>query len=590
MFRLTIQDEEAELGSKSRIQLSRLILDLEDFSRRGILFSNTIKLPYTKKNDRLCGYPSRLSSNNTAFEVNQTYTLSYRNSIISYGSVVLKGFDRKDGISIQLAEGYSFWSHIGKSMLNDLNLFDFDFVFNNANLIALEPKTSSIWLNAYADWTNEPIIHAGEDCFIRPFYRYRLLINEIIRQAGYTVDETNVPTLTNYDNIGLSSNGGKFFVTDLKILFEGVGVAAGNVDFADGAVDFNASGSTSFAGTVLTNADYKTSYALKGWVVSNFDTQIIFQYTVGASTKTEVLVIPKGRTYVNFRTDEIGIGGLTAVIPSNELLFEDVMIYACINESDIFAVDGDFEGPGHTAIFDGYQVLSDYNLPDQTQAVFFKNLLKMLFLKCDVNEQKKEIKLSYFPDILSSNNSFDLSGKVVRYPPITSGDVYGRLNVMRYENDTLVDPALGSAFFSVQSENAPPTKVFISVPEFSASREFANGENSIQEIVYDTVGLKRVVIKDRIVEFNEGVSINYTANLAGVSMQRLYSANYVNFIESTKRERVINAQVLLNYNDFRTISNKPIVYIADQKSYFLVTEISGWEEAELTNIKMIKFL
>lgn len=591
MYKLFIADEEAELSRKSRIQLSRLILDLEDISKRGIVFSNTIRLPFSAKNDKVCGYPSRLSSNNQAFEVNQTYLLFYKDTILSTGSVVLKECDVKEGITIQLAEGYSFWSQIGKSLMIDLNLFSYDFVFNNANLIALEPKTSSIWLNAYADWTNEPIIHAGEDCFIRPFYRYRLLINEIVEQAGYTLDETNLTDLTNYDNIGLSSNGPKFFVTDLKRRFQDETIAAGNIDISVGSSEFfYASGSTTLATDTLTNNDYKTSYALKGWVVSNFETSIVFQYTLGAITKSETLIIPIGRTYLSFRTDEIGIGSDTILILANEVTFEDVRIYSCVNESDIFAVEGAFEGPSHTAIFDGWQVLSDQNLPDQTQATFFKNLLKMLFLKCDINEQKKEIKLSYFPDILSTNNAFDLTGKIVKDPPLTSGSTYGRLNIMQYVNDVEIDPALGAAYFSVQSENAQPKKDFLTIPEFSASREFTNGENSIFELVYDTVNLKRNVIKDRIVEFNPGVSIDYTANLAGVSMQRLYSANYVDFIESTKRERVLSAKVLLNYNDFRTLSNKPIIYDGNLQSYFLVTEISGWEVGEFTNIKLIKFL
>jgi len=148
MYRLTINDEDVELDGKTSILLSKKLFDLEDISERGIKFTNAFTLPATNLNDALLGYPSRLASNNLAFENNQPYILHDENNIVSVGSVVIKSYDEKKGIKIQLAEGYNFWSVAGKTLLQDLILHDHDFAFTTANMNTLKTKGSSVFLTA----------------------------------------------------------------------------------------------------------------------------------------------------------------------------------------------------------------------------------------------------------------------------------------------------------------------------------------------------------------------------------------------------------------------------------------------------------
>ena len=48
-------------------------------------------------------------------------------------------------------------------------------------------------------------------------------------------------------------------------------------------------------------------------------------------------------------------------------------------------------------------------------------------------------------------------------------------------------------------------------------------------------------------------------------------------------------EVFLNYNQFVTIQNNPLIYNRDLESYFLVTDISDFERDELTKLKTIKY-
>ena len=215
MFNLQIDSENVELDGRVKLQMSRLILDLADISKRGIKISNTLTLPFTKKNDRLTGYPSRLNSNNLAFENNPSYTLTESNNIASTGDVIIKSFDEKTGIKIQLAEGYDFWRLLGRLRMLDLDLFQYDEVFNTTTFDVLKNKTSSIWLWALTHDSDDPAETTLKSLqHSRPQYRTKRLIDEIIAQAGFDVDYTNVVDNTIFDDMGLMSNTSNFSVSD----------------------------------------------------------------------------------------------------------------------------------------------------------------------------------------------------------------------------------------------------------------------------------------------------------------------------------------------------------------------------------------
>ena len=184
MFSLLINGESAELDQRVSIQLSKIYLDLSDLSKRGLNFTNAFSLPFTSVNDRLTGYPSRLASDNQAFEENQTYQLIGEGGLISAGNVVIDSFDDKKGIKIQLAEGYGFWSTLGKKLLNDLIVHDQDFEFNDTNMDALKARTTSIFITALHSSTggaNNTTALFNYD-YTRPCYYFRNVLEKIISE------------------------------------------------------------------------------------------------------------------------------------------------------------------------------------------------------------------------------------------------------------------------------------------------------------------------------------------------------------------------------------------------------------------------
>jgi hypothetical protein len=588
MFNLQINNENVELSDKTKLQLHMLVLNASDISQRGITISNALTLPFSKKNDRLTGYPSRLNSNNLSFETNSKFILLDQNRIISTGNVIIKSFDEKTGIKIQLAEGYNFWSYINSNRLFDLDLNSFDVTFSAANFTALSNKTTSPFLWGLSASHSDISENALQDLvYSRPSYRMRILLDQIISQAGYTVDYTNLFTQTKIDDLGFISNARDFSVTDYKRSWSNSAIASGDISQSSGSLDFSLAGNALLSGNNLINQLYATSYVIKGEITAVRSCVITITYVIGSETLIEAIPINKGVNKINYKTESVNVGGSTVFNVSDDVTFNNVRIYSHINESDIVEIVGNW-GVG-TSILDGFQMLTDYNLPSMTQGQLFKAMISHLFLKVDIDELKKEIVITSFKDVLSQNNSIDLSGKLEKYPSFSSGNSYARINTMSFNNDESISSELGTQYFTILNENAKPSKSFVNISEFSASNDVYYDDLTNQNTMIHTpiyTNDSRESILDRIFEFVDGDGITYSCVFGGIGFKH---NEYTSFIESTKRERTANANVLLNSSDYKKIKSKPVVYFSDIESYFLILKISGFEVGDFTKVQMIKY-
>ena len=579
MYRLFIDNEEVEVNSKGLIQLSKMLIDLEDLSLRGINITNTLNLPFTQKNDRLTGYPSRLSSNNLAFESRKEYTLFDQSGIISRGNVIIKSFDDKKGIKIQLAEGSNFWNEAGSQLLDDLILHEDDFVFTTANMNALKVKSSSVFLTALHSATgsaNDTALVSYD--YTRPCYNFRVVLDKIVNQLGYVIDYTNTLELTDLLNIGCLSNAEKFLVSDYKVRFQNIN-QNGAIVYTGATSVFSKAGNVTQSGSNLTNATYKTSYVIKGFINAVRSSEITFNI----DGNREIINIPAGRSLLNFRTDSIEVGKDVSINFSDLVTLEDVYIYSAIDENDIFKVDGSIS-------VDNFLVLADYNLPEQTQKQFIKNLIKANFLDFTIDENNKVFSLRYLPDILDVNRASDFSQKVERYFEVKAGKVYGQLTTLSYNNDDNIAISRGTAYISIKNENAPENKEILSFKDYSASLEIdASGENVLVANIYDTVTNERQSVRDRLLFFNEVGAFGFNAVFTAISWQRLYAKHYVRFIQATQRERVIQFDAFINDLDFRNLQDNPLIYVDFLQSVFLVTEIDGFDSVNKCKLKCIKY-
>lgn len=579
MYRLLIDNEAVELKSNQKIQLNKLLIDLTDISLRGINYTNSFTLPFTQKNDRLTGFPSRLSSDNLSFETRKTYVLSDSSTILSRGNVIVESFDDKDGIKIQLAEGSSFWNVAGSKLMQDLSLHANDFEFTTTNMDALKVKTPSVFLTALHSATDAATGTALTNYnATRPCYRFDILLGKIIEELGYTVDYTNIFQKTDLLNLGCLSNAEKFYVSDFKRRFQNVS-QLGNINYAPATTIFTRTGNVSQTGSSLNNATYETSYVIKGFVQSPINTQINLQ----VNGDTEVVNVPKGRSFINFRSDAIEIGSSFIINFPTTILLIDCYVYSAINEASIFKADS-------TLSVGGFLVLADYNLPKQTYKQFIKNIIKLNFLDFTINESKKEITFKYVPDIINTNNVVDFSKKVERYFEVKGGSIYGQISIFKYNNYSNINEDRGSAFINVVNENAPNVKDVLVIDEFSASQEITvSGNNILLVDIYTPSEFKRESVRDRIVLFKEEGAFGFNATFTGVTWQRLYSKHYVNFVQSTTRERMIEFSAFINNLDFRTLQRNPLIYVDFLQSIFLVTEISGFERGKKCKLKCIKY-
>ena len=577
MYRLRINGELTDLDNKTRLQLNKLLVDLKDLTKRGINFTNAVTLPDTGKNRRLTGYPNRLASSNQSFETRQDYQLLDESTIISTGKVVIKEYNPKRGIKVQLAEGYDFWNDAGSKLLNDLELHAFDFTFTTANMNAKKSKASDVFISALHSATGNTTDTALSSYqYTRPCYYWKRLLDLVAEDLGYSIDYGDTLTLTELNSVGNLSNTEKFFVSDFKRRFQNVN-QNGNIDYTNASSVFSKSSpSTTQAGSTLTNGTYKTSYVIKGQVTSAIETQISF-------SNGDRIAIPKGTSFINYRTDELEISSNFVISFDSEISLDDVYIYSAINEADIFEVDGAIS-------IDNYLVLADYNLPNQTFKQFIKIILSLFFMDIDINNDKKEITLRYLPDIISTNNVSDYSKKVIRNAPYTAGKLYGRLSIFSYQNDDEINEDFGKAFVNIPNENAPETKSIIGINEYSASNEIeVSGESVVSVPIYNTSESKRESVRDRIVYFNEVGSFGINATFSQISWQRLYANHYLDFVQATKRERVSKLNAYLTNTDYRTIQRSPIIYIDWMEATFLVTEIKGFEKNRTCILQVIKY-
>ena len=591
MFKLQINGENVELNSKESFKLFLVNLLLNDFSKRGITISNQVNLPLSSLSQKSILFPGHINSNNKSFEERQKYTLTLNQNIVSTGTVIVVEHDPKKGTKIQLAEGDDFWTIAGRDKLNDLILYDEDFVFEAASFTTLKAKTNSPWLWALDSEASDTGETALNDLvFSRPQYRIKTLIDKIVSSTGYTIDYGSLLD-GKLDNLGFTANHNGFKVTDYRNKFINVSVSNGILDLGVGSIEFSKAGNTADIAGELVNQLYSQSWIVKGFISSVFDTKIevIIEDSSGGF-KSQFINIYIGENFVNLNTDDIEIGSKVTFNLQDPLLFRDVRIYPSIDEGKIFDVSGSFESSPGVSILDGFLVLSDYNLPDLLQSELVKIPLKQLFIKLDIDDLAKEITLSSFQDIISTNIAYDISGKIQEFPPIKSGKTFAQLNIFSYKNDDDIPSSLGSAFYRVDNENAKEAKEFLSI-EMSASNEVLVSTNSVIDLpVYNIADVSRNDIDIRICLFQVGTGINFRAEFTGINWQTLLDENYVLFLNKIRRERLLTLKGVFTATDFKAMKKTPVIFVAEINAYLFISETEGFSPGELTTLKCVLLL
>jgi hypothetical protein len=461
-------------------------------------------------------------------------------------------------------------------------------LINNTTLDNLRFKGSSPLLQGYSRGINVPNSVTENNVYQRPAYRHKRIIEEIVTQAGYSINWGNVLNVTDIDNIGLMSNAQKFIVSEFMWQIEKSEISTGQIQLSTANSIYSIPGNIALNGNNIDVNTYKTGFVIKGSISSNFDTQIRVVHTREDGQKTERINISKGFSFVSFKTDAIEIGSTVSIFVDATINAQDLRIFSYTNEVDIFEVEeSTSSGTVSSPVFNKYLV-ADFNLPEQSQKDFLKDVMKMFFLSVNVDEVRREVSFNSFSDIISTNNAIDISNKVQKDGEIMSGELYGRLNACTFSNDQDIPKEEGAYYFNVNSDSAKPLKNFLNFSLYSASKEVVlDGRQVVALDIYNTES--RIVLNDRLVYFSEGVD-GFSFRMSGATWSNFMSDYYAEFIDSTKRERIISKDVLLNSLDFLSLKNKPVVYIKEYDSNFLVTNIEGFEPGYFSKLKLLKFL
>lgn len=573
-FNLKINNQNVPIPDT--VRLNKTLLSIDNISTRGVRFSNVFNVPYSNEVNEILEYPSDLNGDSLAFETSHTYSLESNNAVVSTGTVLVKQFSRKKGIRIQLVEGFNFWNSLGSAKMNDLDLARFDYVFNTANIETLRANTG-VLISANHDSSGKGInTPYDNDLYNRPMYRHKGLLDEILVQYGYTYNNELFDSSL-LDRMGELSNSDRFLVSDYKRSYSNV-VVDGVFSLSNGVLSFSKAGNTTVSGDNIINSTIKTSYSLKGWVISSSDTYLSF---ISGSIKESVF-IPQGRTFINFNSSKLEINRSTYIYSESPITLESVDFRSVIDEGDIFDIT-------NIISIQGYLALCDLNLPNRTVKSFIKNLMSICFIDLNIDELTKEVSLVNLNDIINTSNTTDVSDININDLTIKSGNMYAQLNEMKYDNDEDVGVFLGSHFFKVDNKSAKEKGVFMSISEYSASKEeLINGYSAISFSLYDNVENKRSSVKNRIVYFENG-GIMFNAVFSPLSMRNIHDRSYFSFIEATKRERSIPLEVYLNIEEYNQLNNKPIIFVEQLSSTYLVLSVNSFDNRGLCRLDVLKY-
>jgi hypothetical protein len=205
MLRLTLADNDIELYQNEPINLSYQFSDLQEINASRSSFSQTFRVPLTKKNQEYFGAVNEIG-------IIPTWNPKVKVAAeLSYNTVpIMRGFAQVKNIYIQkgryadvelvvFGETASLSRDVGDGMISDVDLSAFNHVLNATNIEASWASTLSSgairygivdkwrnWTSASVWSSNNPLEHGD----FTPYFRASKLFETILTEAGYTYDST----------------------------------------------------------------------------------------------------------------------------------------------------------------------------------------------------------------------------------------------------------------------------------------------------------------------------------------------------------------------------------------------------------------
>jgi hypothetical protein len=203
MLRLTIDGNEIELYENEPVNLSYQFSNLQEINASSSNFSQTFRVPLTKKNQDYFGPVNEFGlipdwDPKTKVDAELSYnTIPVMRGFVQVKAVYVQKGKYADVELVFFGETANLSRDIGDAMLTDLNLSAYDHDLNATNLAASWAGTLSSGVIRYGlpdkgkNWTSaniwtssDPLEHGD----FTPYFRISKLFETILREAGYTYD------------------------------------------------------------------------------------------------------------------------------------------------------------------------------------------------------------------------------------------------------------------------------------------------------------------------------------------------------------------------------------------------------------------
>jgi len=583
MLRLTIAGNEIELYENEPVNLSYQFSDLQEINASRSNFSQTFRVPLTKKNQDYFGAVNELG-------IIPTWNPKTKvKAELSYNTIpIMRGFAQVKNVYIQkgkyadvelvvFGETADLSRDVGDGMLTDVDLSAFNHTLTATNIaLSWAGGLSSANIrygivDKWRNWTSETIwstTNLLEHGDFTPYFRASKLFETILTEAGYTYDSTffgsNLDDLylllnrgnrspipveadqpaANVFEIGLSAN-----VTKSSNSFESI------TNFVETAPFFDAGGNVASGAFVPPYRAYYTFVVYVKGVISHLNEGITMRLASGASTFLATIIdnVQGGE----FNSETYAITTEPILLDASDSV---TLQYALTNSGHTVTFTGtNALGAGGTGFavteitdpLSGQTVDIAGNMPEMKKIDFISGLQKMFNLVFIPDRNNgKHLYIEPLGDYLASGDKIDWTNKIdlskdIQVEPTTdlqartyewthsngkdlvndlvqknASRTYGRYRVNDPEND------FASGEKKIQTAFAPHVVSYIPGTDYAIHRMLA-----------DTVNEDKT-IKDplpRLAFWNGGESgvVNYynDANTAGLSttlypMLSQFSASY----------------------------------------------------------------
>jgi len=444
MLRLTLEGNEIELYENEPVNLSYQFSDIQDINASSSSFSQTFRVPLTKKNQDYFGAVNE-------FGLITTWNPKVKvDAELTYNTIpVMRGFAQVKAVYVQkgkyadveivvFGETANLSRDIGDGMLTDLDLSSYNHVLNATNIDASWagnlsssviryglPDKGQNWTSSNI-WTSTNPLEHGD---FTPYFQASKLFQEIMTEAGYTYDST---FLTRINDIYLALYNGNLAIKgdrnpQAQTAFVGyssdvTGLSSTNfanlTGFSESAPFYDTDGN--FNGTTYT-APFRAYYTFRVYVHGEIDhltnTTLTMRLAKGGSTFLATIIDNLNGGFFN---DE------SFVVLTNPIL---------LNQGDAVSLQYALSNSGHTVDFTGTNQLGAggtgfevveisgatsgqtvdvaANMPQMKQIDFIAGLQKMFNLVfIPDRNNSKHLEVEPFNDYMASGSQKDWTNKI----------------------------------------------------------------------------------------------------------------------------------------------------------------------------------